>query len=239
MDKRIKFCMFLIAGLSIAAAGCVAIPVVSSAGSYTEVIDAEDAESVAAEIMMGAGKLVVQSGTAALMEGEFNYSHQDYAPDITYRVRSGGRGDLLVEQDDDPKFHVQSDYKNEWELDFNEEIPLDLDITLGAGESILDLAELNLESFALKMGAGSAYVDLSGTFDQDLSITIQGGVGELTVLLPVDTNINAEVTGGLGEINTRGLDRVGEMFVSKHSGSGPVMNITIEAGIGQLNLLVQ
>ncbi len=239
MDKRIKFSLFLIAALSIAAVSCTAIPAVGRIGSHTEVIDAEDADSVTVEIIMGAGKLIVQSGAEALMEGEFHYSYQDYDPDITYRLRSGGRGDLLVEQDCVPKFRVQSNYKNEWELVFNEEIPLDLDITLGAGESILDLADLNLESFALKMGAGAAYVDLSGTLDQDLSVNIQGGVGELTVLLPPDTNINAEVTGGLGEINAKGLDRDGEMFVSKYSGSGAVVNIIIEAGIGQLNILVQ
>ena len=239
MDKRIKFSLLLTAALSIAAVSCVAFPAVSRTGSHSEVIDAENADSVTAEIVMGAGKLEVQSGTEALMEGEFHYSYRDYAPDITYRVRSGGRGDLLVEQDDGPKFRVQSNYKNEWELVFNEEIPLDLEITLGAGESILDLADLNLESFALKMGAGAAYVDLSGALDKDLSVHIQGGVGELTVLLPLDTNINAKVTGGLGEINTKGLDQDGEIFVSKYSGSGPVVNIIIEAGIGQLNLLVQ
>jgi len=239
MEKRIKFSLFLIAALSIAAVSCVAAPMVSKSGSHTEVIDAEDADSVTAEIVMGAGKLVVQSGTESLMEGEFLYSSQDYAPDITYRVHSGGRGDLLVEQDDGPNFRVQTNYKNEWELVFNEEIPLNLDITLGAGESIFDLADLNLGSFTLKMGAGSSYLDLSGTLDQDISVSIQGGVGELTVLLPLDTNINAEVTGGLGEINIKGLVQDGEMFVSKYSGSGPVVNITIEAGIGQLNLLVQ
>ncbi len=239
MDKRIKFSLHLIAVLSIAVVSCIAIPVVSRVGSHSEVIDLEDAESVTAEIMMGAGKLVVQSGTEALMEGEFHYSYRDYAPDITYHVRSGGRGDLQVVQDDGPKFRVQLNYKNEWELVFNEEIPLDLDITLGAGESVLDLTNLNLESFALKMGAGASYLDLSGTLDQDLSVTIQGGVGELTLLLPPETNINVEVTGGLGEINTKGLYRDGALFVSKYSGSGSVVNIKIEAGIGQLNLLVQ
>lgn len=239
VDTRIKFSLFLMAALSIAAAGCVAIPAVSEVGSHTEMTDLEDAESVTAEIIMGAGKLVVQSGTKALMEGEFHYSYRDYAPDITYRVRSSGRGDLLVEQDDGPNFCVQSNYKNEWELVFNGEIPLDLDITLGAGESVLGLADLNLGSFALKMGAGSSYVDLSGILDKDLEVNIQGGVGELTVLLPLDTNISAEVTGGLGEINIKGLDREGQMFVSKYSGPGPVLNITIEAGIGQLNLSVQ
>ncbi|MCJ7716902.1 MAG: hypothetical protein MUO54_10355, partial [Anaerolineales bacterium] len=158
---------------------------------------------------------------------------------ITYRVRDNGTGDLRIEQEDGPKFRVQSNYKNDWELIFNDSVPLELEVTLGAGESILELADLNLESFELKMGAGSSYVDLSGELEHDLSVNMQGGVGELTVVLPPETNLDIEVTGGLGEINTQGLYQEGNQFVSKYSGSGPVLSITIEAGIGQLNLIVE
>jgi len=239
MEKRIKTSLLIIAVMSIMVVGCIATPLMSREGSHTEVIDVEEADAVSAEVIMGAGKLEVQSGAEALLEGEFHYSYRDYAPDISYRVRSNGTGDLIIEQDDGPNFRVQTTYKNEWELVFNDAVPLDLEITLGAGESILDLADLNLESFELKMGAGSSYVDLSGEIEHDLTVNIQGGVGELTVILPPETNINAEVTGGLGEINTQGLYQEGHQFTSKYSGSGPVLYITIEAGIGQLNMLVQ
>jgi len=239
MEKRIKISLLVITVLSIAVVGCIATPLMSREGSHSEVIDVEEADSVSAEIIMGAGKLEVQSGAEALLEGEFHYSFRDYAPDITYRVRSNGTGDLKIEQDNGPKFRVQSNYKNEWELLFNDTVPLDLEITLGAGESILELADLNLESFELQMGAGASTIDLSGILEHDLPVNIQGGVGELTVILPPETNINAEVTGGLGEINTQGLYQEGQQFTSKYSGSGPVLNITIEAGIGQLNMMVQ
>jgi len=239
MERRIKSSLLIIAVMSIAVVGCIATPVMSREGSHTDVIDVEEADSVSAEVIMGAGKLEVQSGAEALLEGEFHYSYRDYAPDISYRVRSNGTGDLIIEQDDGPNFRIPSNYKNEWELVFNDTIPLDLEITLGAGESILDLADLNLESFELKMGAGASYIDLSGVIEHDLTVNIQGGVGELTVILPPETNINAEVTGGLGEINTQGLYQEGHQFTSKYSGSGPVLNITIEAGIGQLNMMVQ
>jgi len=239
MERRIKTSLLIIAVMSIAVVGCIATPVMSRVGSHSEVIDVEEADSVSAEIIMGAGILEVQSGAEALLEGEFHYSFRDYAPDITYRVRSNGTGDLKIEQDNGPKFRVQSNYKNEWELLFNDTVPLDLEITLGAGESILELADLNLESFELRMGAGASTIDLSGLLKHDLPVSIQGGVGELTVILPPETNINAEVTGGLGEINTQGLYQEGHQFTSKYSGSGPVLNITIEAGIGQLNMLVQ
>jgi len=201
MEKRIKISLLVITVLSIAVVGCIATPLMSREGSHSEVIDVEEADSVSAEIIMGAGKLEVQSGAEALLEGEFHYSYRDYAPDITYRVRSNGTGDLKIKQDNGPKFRVQANYKNEWELLFNDTVPLDLEITLGAGESILELANLNLESFELQMGAGASTIDLSGLLEHDLPVNIQGGVGELTVILPPETNINSVVTGGLGEIN--------------------------------------
>ena len=239
MEKRIKVSLLIITVMSILIVGCIATPVMSREGSHTEVIEVEEADSVSADVIMGAGRLEVRSGADALMEGEFHYSYREYAPDITFRVRSNGTGDLKIEQDDEPKFRVQANYKNEWELVFNDTVPLDLAITLGAGESILELADLNLESFELKMGAGASTIDLSGEIEHDLTVNIQGGVGELTVILPPETNINAEVTGGLGEINTQGLYQEGHQYTSKYSGSGPVLNITIEAGIGQLNMMVQ
>jgi hypothetical protein len=239
IERRIKTSLLIIAVLSISVAACIATPMMSRVGSHSEVIDVEEADSVSAEIIMGAGKLEVQSGAEALLEGEFHYSFREYAPDITYRVRSNGTGDLKIEQENGPKFRAQSNYKNEWELLFNDNVPLDLEITLGAGESILELADLNLESFELQMGAGASTIDLSGRLEHDLPVNIQGGVGELTVILPPETNINAEVTGGLGEINTQGLYQEGHQFTSKYSGSGPKLNITIEAGIGQLSMMVQ
>ena len=239
MYKNTKNLVLIIALLSFSVVSCIVTPAVGKGQRHTEMVELDDAETVTAEIIMGAGKLVVQSGTKALMEGEFIYNYPEYAADISYQVRSTGRGDLQVVQDDGPRFRIQSNYKNEWELTFNEDIPLDLDVTLGAGESVLDLVDLNLTSFQLTIGAGTAYVDLSGDLDQDLNVSIQGGVGELTMLLPPDTNIEAVVHGGLGEINTQGLYQEGDEFVSKYSGSGPVLNVSIDGGVGQLNLRVQ
>ena len=239
MSKNAKTLVLIIALLSFATVSCIATPAIGKVQRHTDMVELDDAETVTAEIIMGAGKLVVQSGTEALMEGEFIYNFPEYAADISYRVSSGGRGNLQVVQDDGPRFRIRSNYKNEWELTFNEDIPLDLDVTLGAGESVLDLVDLNLTSFQLTMGAGVAYLDLSGKFDQDLNVSIKGGVGELTLLLPPDTNIEAVVNGGLGEINTQGLYQEGDEFVSKYSGSGPVLKVSIDGGVGQLNLLVQ
>lgn len=239
MDKRFKKVLLIISLVSLSVVSCIVTPVVGRVRSHSEEISLDGAESVQAEILMGAGRLEVNAGTSQLLEGDFTYSYREYTPDIDYRVRSNDVGVLDVKQEDKPGINVTTNYRNEWVLTFNEDVPLELDVTLGAGECDLDLSEINLVDFRLQMGAGEAYVDLDREIDADLEVDIQGGVGELTVVLPADTRLEIDVQGGLGEINTSGLNRDGNAYVSKYSGSGPVLYVSIKAGIGELNLLVQ
>jgi hypothetical protein len=239
MNVRIKKFLFVLCVLSISVVSCVSIPSTGRVLSQSDEVNLDGAEIVQAEILMGAGKLVVKDGTSLLMEGDFTYSHREYAPDIDYRVRSNDIGILEIKQENKPGLNVNTNFRNDWILRFNEDVLLDLDVTLGAGECDLDLSALNLASFKLQMGAGEANVDLNGEYLDDLDVDIQGGVGELTVLLPADMNLEVDVQGGLGGINTSGLDRDGNLYVSEYSGSGPMLYISISAGIGELNLLVQ
>jgi hypothetical protein len=239
MENKIKKLLMIIGVVSLSITSCVVNPVEGRVRSHSDEVSLDGAESVQAEILMGAGKLVVEAGAKELMEGYFTYNYREYAPDIDYRVRNNNVGILEIKQEDKPGVNVSRNYRNDWEIKFNKDVPLELDITLGAGENDLDLSELNLVAFSLQMGAGEADIDLDGVFEDDLRVDIQGGVGELTVLLPADTNLEVEVQGGLGEINTSGLDRDGNLYVGEYSGSGPVLYISIEAGIGQLNLSVQ
>jgi hypothetical protein len=205
----------------------------------SEQVSLDDAESVEVEIMMWAGELNVESGTDLLMEGNFTFSRLAYGPDVSYRVGEDGVGILKVEQEETPGVQVNSNYKNEWNLVFNGQVPLKMDLVLSAGESVLDLGGLNLQDFSLKMGAGAAYVDLTGDYQDDLEVNIEGGVGKLTLVLPSEMRIEAEVNGGLGAITADGLVREGDRYTSSYEGSGPVLRIHIDGGIGEINLRVR
>lgn|GEM_PF-2154872 len=67
---------------------------------------------------------------------------------VYYSIR-----DLDIEQDDGLEFQDDRNYLNEWGLAINTEIPVSLNATLPAGESGLDLSDLNLESFTMQIGA--------------------------------------------------------------------------------------
>ena len=84
-----------------------------------------------------------------------------------------------------------------WELFFTDEIPLNLDISLGVGESNLDLRNLQLTELLLNIGVGQTRVELPrGKYQAD----IDGGVGQSIVTLPDEGQIKLIVNGGVGEI---------------------------------------
>src|SRR5918997_4748951 len=60
-------------------------------------IQAENAQSVRANLKMGAGELNLSGGADQLMEGEFSYNVAVWKPKVNYEV-SAETGELMVRQ---------------------------------------------------------------------------------------------------------------------------------------------
>jgi hypothetical protein len=201
-------------------------------------VDLENARSVRAQLRMGAGELNVTGGADRLMEADFSYNVADWEPEVNYDV-IGDAGELSVDQGQGEGLPISGDARNEWEVRFNDEVPTDLSVQMGAGESDLDLDSLTLTRLDLEMGAGSTTIDLTGAYDRDLVASIQGGVGEATVRLPSEVGVRVEAQGGLGQINAEGLQREGEAYVNDAYGDSEVtLDVDIQGGVGQINLEV-
>jgi hypothetical protein len=157
-------------------------------------IQPEDAESVRAHLVMGAGELKVGGAADALMEGDFSYNVADWKPQIGYDV-SGEEGELTVEQGSGDDGRLGSGARNEWDVRFNDDVPTDLVVEMGAGESDLDLDSLALTGLDLQMGAGETTVDLTGDYARDFDASIEGGVGEATVLVPSEVGVRVRAEG--------------------------------------------
>ena len=204
----------------------------------SESVDLENAQSARVELRMGAGELNVSGGADALMEADFSYNVSEWEPEVSYDV-SGETGELSVEQGSDEGVRVGGDARNEWEVRFNDEVPTDLHVEMGAGESDLDLDSLTLTGLDLEMGAGQTTVDLTGDYGQDLEASIEGGVGEATVLLPSEVGVRARAEGGLGKINAEGLQREGDSYVNDAYGDSDVtLEVDVQGGVGEINLEV-
>jgi len=201
-------------------------------------IDLGDAKSVTVDLKMGVGELTIGGGADALVEADFTYNVAAWKSVVDYSV-SGERGELSIEQPKVQNWGAGS-YRYEWDLHFNDGVPMDLNVVLGAGKSLLDMRRLSLTRLNLKMGVGDVELDLRGEREQDLDVTIQGGIGEATVRLPKDVGVRVNVTGGLGAVNAEGLRRDGDVYVNEAYGeSSATITLDIEGGVGEINLEVQ
>ena len=201
-------------------------------------VQPEDARSVRAHLIMGAGELKVGGAADALMEGDFSYNVADWKPEIDYEV-NGDTGELTVKQASGDDRRLGGGARYEWDLRFNDVVPTDLVVEMGAGESDLDLDSLTLTGLDLQMGAGETTVDLTGDYAQDFDASIEGGVGEATVLVPSEVGVRVRAEGGLGKINAESFQREGEAYVNDAYGDSDVsLNVDVRGGVGTINLEV-
>jgi hypothetical protein len=201
-------------------------------------VDPENAQSARAQLKMGAGELKLTGGADQLMEGDFSYNVSDWKPKVSYDV-SGGTGELMVKQGSAGGAGLSGDARNEWDISLNDELPTDLVVQMGAGESDLDLDSLTLTGLDLQMGAGKTTVDLTGDYTSDFDASIEGGVGQATILLPSEVGVRAKAEGGIGTINAKGLKRVDNAYVNDAYGEADTnLSLDVKGGVGQINLEV-
>jgi hypothetical protein len=190
---------------------------------------------------MGIGRLDISSGSANLMDAEFTYNIEDWRPEVLFEQR-GSRGELTVSQpegeingipDDDIEYH--------WSVSLYEDIPMDMNVDLGVGESELNLSGLNLQSLVVDTGVGEATIDLTGEWQEGFDVDINGGVGETTVYLPENVGLRLEADTGIGSLVVNGLQREGDSNVYTNATYGESdVNITldIDGGIGEITVQV-
>jgi hypothetical protein len=198
-----------------------------------ESIPIDGAESVAVDILFGAGEMEISAGDPdQLFSGRFLYNVDEWEPEVTYKD-----GRLVIRQGDGDESWGWPDEdaaRNEWKLAFSPEVPLEMDIKTGAGQGDLDLTGLQLEELDIDLGAGdfsvvfnapnpaqmsrftldvgAASLEIAGVGNaspQDM--IVQGGVGEITLDLTGDWDNSAdiEVTAGVGRLKLRLPDDVG------------------------------
>lgn len=200
----------------------------------TRSVELAGAESVRVDLQMRAGELILTGGADNLMDGEFSYNVPEWKPVVDYRV-TGTVGRLKVGQSGGT-VHL-GDANNEWNLRLNNNVPMELNLEMGAGRADLVLGELSLSRVEVKGGAGDFSVDLTGDWEQDVDVEIKGGVGRLTVRLPREVGVQVSAKGGIGGINAHGLERRGREYVNDAYGKSDVtVRVDVKGGIGEINL---
>jgi hypothetical protein len=121
-----------------------------------------------------------------------------------------------------------------WELELNDEIPMELNIDTGVGQAVIDLRDLILTGLDLNVGVGQMEVFMPA--EGDFSGRIEGGVGELIVRIPAGAAIRVRVNTGLGGVSVQGdFNRSGNTYTSDSFDSdADHIELFVNGGIGSI-----
>ena len=192
------------------------------------------AASARVEIDMGAGDLDVKSGAAMLFEGDFEFNLPALKPAIAYTVTKD-TGALKVSQGS-----ASGNYENRWRLSLGETTPLDLHVSLGAGDARLVLGRLSLQGLEVQLGAGDLDLDLRGTPAKSYKVTVQAGAGDTTIHLPASVGISVSTSGLIGDTNVSGLEkRDGCWANARADGSSVTIDLTVQHAVGDLKVIAE
>ena len=193
------------------------------------------AQSARIELNMGAGEMNVRGGAGKLVDAHFEFNVPGSEPKIDSST-SGSEAIVNISQPKDIHFGGNRHYV--WNIDLNNEVPLDLQLHCGAGQAKLDLGDLNLRSVDTQMGAGQVDLDLRGKPAHDYYVNISGGVGQATVRLPSDVGIRAEASGGLGSLSVTGLQKKDDHWENDLWEKGKAnVRLKVQGGIGEIRII--
>jgi hypothetical protein len=204
----------------------------------TQDIGLQGAQSVTANIEIPTGTLDLSGGASQLLDADFNYLEDNGKPAIDYSV-TNGRGDLNITQENRHHLHFAT-ARNDWRLRFADNVPLDLNVQIGAGESNLRLPGLNVGTLDVNIGAGQLRLDVTGPRKTNLNVVVHGGVGAATIRLPKDVGVRVHASGGIGAVHAGGLTREGDDYVNAALGKTPAtIDVSISGGVGAINLQLE
>ncbi len=207
--------------------------------SYEPTVPLGVAKELDAIVRMGAGELALEAGGADALDATFEYRPASLKPMVSYEVAGTGVpiGRLIVEQ---PEFQpsMLGSGKNSWTVRLAKDVPLTLDVELGAGTSDLSFGGLDLRTLTMSMGAGDSTLDFSGEWNHDVSAQIQAGVGQLTLRLPGAVGVRVVQRGGIGAFTADdGFATQDGAFVNRAYGeTTSTIEISVQRGIGEVTL---
>lgn len=211
-------------GMAIALVALVALailhkspPTSSTTGNFhfSQTVQAQGAKAVHAEIVLGAGDLHVSGGASSLLEADCTYNRSWQIPHLHYDV-AGANGDLVLRESGEHNVHFGfgGNEGSTWNLRLGNQVPLDLDVKMGAGDGRLNLSGVPLTH-----------------------LHIAGGVGTVTVRLPSTVGVRVRAKGGLGSVNAPGFQREGDVYENAAFGKSPIaIDLDVSGGIGTINL---
>lgn len=206
--------------------------------AFVHAVDAEDAREIVAEINGGIGTLFLKRGsTDALMTIQerggsasdesgvrMDYFVEDGTGYLTVDLGTQGENDMNA-----LGCLVKGPGSRTWHLTVSDRLPIQFNITLGAGRAAIDLTDVFVRSFHLDVGAGSARLGADRPNRGEIGeMSVSAGVGSFRGDHLGNLRFNVlDFEGGLGE------------YVLDCSGDLPHnAKIISDVGVGSLTIVL-
>lgn len=196
--------------------------------------DLQDASQASVVIERGSGdvRLHVLAGD----DGLLLFGHAPVANGVSasqdYRVQ-GGTGVLTLSQRGDNAY-LPNASAYVWDLGLSPQVPLNLQVNMGAGNLDLDLSGLKITGLKVNQGAGEIKVALpaSGSYPAE----IKGAVGTLVVTLPQGLAARIKSDSALTAVQMpSGFTKDGDTYTSPdYSGAANRVDLTVGQAIGSV-----
>lgn len=198
----------------------------------TETFDLGQPRAVEAKIDLGAGNLKISGGLAIPAQAIFHYNRPELKP-LAYQV-PGQNAQLVISQ---PSGSTSGFYRNDWEVRFQDGLPLNLQASVGAGDADLRLSGLDLTGLTVSNGAGNTQVDLSGPRTHNLNGVITSGAGNIILRLPAGAGVRVVINGLVSHINASNFQSQGNVYTNAAYGTAAVtLNLTVTSGAADITL---
>lgn len=126
------------------------------------------------------------------------------------------------------------------EVVFEKDNPVEMErLSYKTGASQVKLTGLgyaNFKELTFGGGAGDYTLDFTGQLRQDARATITSGVSSVKIIVPNGMRAKVILNGGLNNVDQRGTWTVGD-HQYETNGSGPLLTISVEMGVGNLELI--
>ncbi|WP_066496747.1 toast rack family protein [Abyssisolibacter fermentans] len=222
-----------------------------------------DTKELQLKLSAAIGDVNIIGGSNKLIEGEIKYNVKAWKPVIIID-EDNYKKKIEIKPPKTDDIHFGNDNVYTWNIQLNEQVPLDIIANIGIGKSNLNFSELNVQNIKvdtgvgdsniilngvynspidieIKGGLGNTDINLKGDFNENVTADIQGGLGDIDILLPKDIGVKVEVELGLGDIKVNGLKKVSEDNEKIYKNdlydkSNVKIILKIEAGMGDIKL---
>jgi hypothetical protein len=207
-----------------------------SSETIDQPLDGAKSANIQVDFGTGSLKIGALSDSAALIQGSASLSSGEQ---LTRSFQLSGDTafyKLGTRNVNAGPFFPSSGANGSWNLNVNRDIPTQLTVNGGVGNSELDLSQLRVTNLNARLGVGKATITMPAA--GRVTANVNGGVGDVEVVIPVGTEARIQADAGLGGVNVpSSYQHQGNVYTSPgYDAADNRVDLTVKGGVGRVSI---